>query len=212
MVQKAKLKNCYSSLHHQEAVSYLTGTLAKSVDLIVASDVFIYVGNLNSIFNVSYSALKSGGALIFTVEELELIETNYDEAGYVPDMKITQKHGPSPSTNAYPRKNTIITSTSTGVNTERMKSMIENEGRERVRLVDEFSTNNENGPSEISEHATIDNCQYWLLSSGRFGHSEKYITSLSNLYGFEVKVISRDVLRLQSGLPVKSITFVLLKQ
>ena len=50
-----------------------------------------------------------------------------------------------------------------------------------------------------------------LLPSGRFGHSEGYIQKVAKEVGFDVYDARRGVLRLQSDIPVDSITFVLRK-
>ena len=50
-----------------------------------------------------------------------------------------------------------------------------------------------------------------LLPSGRFGHSESYIQEVAKEVGFHVHYARRGVLRLQSDIPVQSITFVLRK-
>ena len=77
-MHKAKLKNCYTDLCHQEAVAYLSSVQANSVDLIVAADVFIYIGDLHNVFSASQLALKSGGAIVFTVEEIELGKNRFN--------------------------------------------------------------------------------------------------------------------------------------
>jgi predicted TPR repeat methyltransferase len=51
-----------------------------------------------------------------------------------------------------------------------------------------------------------------LLSSGRFGHSEKYILKLADQTGFIVLSARKEVIRMQSNIPVRSITFVLTKK
>jgi predicted TPR repeat methyltransferase len=48
-----------------------------------------------------------------------------------------------------------------------------------------------------------------LLSSGRFGHTERYIRKLAVDVNFTVVTAKKEVLRLQSEIPVKSITFTL---
>jgi predicted TPR repeat methyltransferase len=50
-----------------------------------------------------------------------------------------------------------------------------------------------------------------LLSSGRFGHTEKYIRKLADDLNFTVITAQKEVLRLQSETPVNSITFTLRK-
>jgi predicted TPR repeat methyltransferase len=50
-----------------------------------------------------------------------------------------------------------------------------------------------------------------LLSCGRFGHSGKYVKDLAVSTGFRVVHAKKDVLRTQSDMPVKSITYTLTK-
>jgi predicted TPR repeat methyltransferase len=150
MLEKATEKSCYNRLTLGDAISYLNGTVEGSVDGIVAADVFIYVGDLKDIFNLSYHALKPEGSfLVFTIEELQ---------------------------------REIVTS--------------------RVHSTD----------SDILKSCTVEpEVGVKLLPCGRFGHSGNYVKELAVSTGFRVVRARKDVLRTQSDIPVKSITYTLTK-
>jgi predicted TPR repeat methyltransferase len=69
MITIAKEKNIYDEL----ITSDMTAALKKlkHIDLILAADVFGYIGDLSEVFNASYDALKEHGYLAFTVEKGE---------------------------------------------------------------------------------------------------------------------------------------------
>lgn len=58
----------YESVHQGNAVDYLNGQPKGSIHGIVAADVFIYVGSLESIFQSSQRVLIDSGVLVFSVE------------------------------------------------------------------------------------------------------------------------------------------------
>lgn len=66
MIARARQRAIYDELRVED----LTGTLAREqrVDLIVAADVFIYVGALEATFAACATALRPGGLLAFSVE------------------------------------------------------------------------------------------------------------------------------------------------
>ena len=71
MVVKAQSLGVYDSLHAQDLVSFLQQATTKS-DLVLAADVFIYVGWLDAVFEALSPRVKPGGWLAFTVEEADL--------------------------------------------------------------------------------------------------------------------------------------------
>jgi predicted TPR repeat methyltransferase len=150
MLEKATEKACYNRLTLGDAASYLSGTAEGSVDGIIAADVFIYVGDLKEIFELSYHALKPEGSfLAFTIEELQT------------DIVTS----PVPSTDTV-----------------------------------------------VPESCTVEpEVGVKLMPCGRFGHSGKYVMDLAASTGFRVVDTRKDVLRTQSEMPVKSITFTLTK-
>jgi len=70
MLDKARALGVYDSLHAQELVDFLKqGT--ERVDLVLAADVFIYVGHLEAVFEALGPRMRPGGWLAFTVEEAD---------------------------------------------------------------------------------------------------------------------------------------------
>lgn len=91
MIEKARNKHCYDTLVVADASTFLQSLENSSVDLIVASDVFIYIGALDEIFKACQYALKTAASLIFTIEELELLLPESRDGGdrtkYVADVE-----------------------------------------------------------------------------------------------------------------------------
>jgi predicted TPR repeat methyltransferase len=58
----------YESVYPAEALEYLNQLPPGSIHGIVAADVFIYIGNLESIFQSSRRALVDSGVVVFSVE------------------------------------------------------------------------------------------------------------------------------------------------
>lgn len=67
MIESAKKKAIYSQLIIGDIEEKLKEI--DSVDLLIAADVFAYLGNLNTIFERSYEALNVTGRLLFSVEK-----------------------------------------------------------------------------------------------------------------------------------------------
>lgn len=70
MVAKSRALGVYDSLHAQELVAFLRQT-TEQADLVLAADVFIYVGQLEAVFEALSPRVRSGGWLAFTVEEAD---------------------------------------------------------------------------------------------------------------------------------------------
>ncbi len=70
MVVKARALGVYDSLQAQELVDFLKQG-ADQADLVLAADVFIYVGQLEAVFEVLSPRMQPGGLLAFTVEEAD---------------------------------------------------------------------------------------------------------------------------------------------
>ena len=58
----------YDSVEVSDATSFLQGIDSSSIDIITASDVFIYIGALDEVFREASRALKKNGLVAFTVE------------------------------------------------------------------------------------------------------------------------------------------------
>ena len=71
MLERAQAAAIYDELAHEEAVSFLERCAASSFDLVLALDVFIYVGALDRIVPAIARVLRDGGRLVGSVEALE---------------------------------------------------------------------------------------------------------------------------------------------
>lgn len=70
MVAKSRALGIYDSLHAQDLVEFLQLTTAPA-DLVIAADVFIYVGWLEAVFEALSPRVRSGSWLALTVEEAD---------------------------------------------------------------------------------------------------------------------------------------------
>ena len=69
MLAKANQRDIYDELVESELTGYLEG-FSEEFDLLVAADTLIYLGDLQSTFAAAHNALRSEGALLFSVERL----------------------------------------------------------------------------------------------------------------------------------------------
>lgn len=67
MLAQARASGHYDALHHGDIVEALQGDAGR-LDLVIAADVFIYVGRLEAVFEGTARALRPGGWFAFTVE------------------------------------------------------------------------------------------------------------------------------------------------
>jgi len=70
MLEKSRQRGVYDELIEDDAASALRNR-PRSADLILAADVFIYVGALDNVFAAAAQALRPGGLLAFTIESLD---------------------------------------------------------------------------------------------------------------------------------------------
>jgi predicted TPR repeat methyltransferase len=69
MIAKAQARGVYDRLTKSDVNVFLAGN-AGAFDLIIAADVFIYVGDIDAVFAGARTALRPGGQLAFSVEAL----------------------------------------------------------------------------------------------------------------------------------------------
>ena len=74
MLAQARERNVYDELLKSELTAYLAGC-DQAFDVIVSADTLVYFGPLDAVAVAVEQALRPGGRLVFTVEEL-------DGAGY----------------------------------------------------------------------------------------------------------------------------------
>ena len=78
MLLQARGKNCYNELVVNDIDSYLTRQEESLMfDIITATDVFVYFGNLEKALMNMRSRLKSNGIIVFTVEEYVGADASY---------------------------------------------------------------------------------------------------------------------------------------
>ncbi len=76
MLQQAKEKNIYSRLIHDDLVNALIHLNSLQADMIIASDVLPYLGDLTDLFTQVAKLLKPGGSFGFTIEVATNPSTN----------------------------------------------------------------------------------------------------------------------------------------
>ena len=70
MLEIARTRGLYDELAREEIGDWLGRQAAQSLDLILALDVFIYVGDLDRVLRLASSALAADGRMVFTIEAL----------------------------------------------------------------------------------------------------------------------------------------------
>src|SRR5690606_4811438 len=70
MVQRARASGAYREVVHGDLLAFLRERGAAG-DLIVAADVFVYVGPLDEVIGAAAARLAPGGALVFSVEQAD---------------------------------------------------------------------------------------------------------------------------------------------
>jgi len=68
MVEQARTTSAYDALHTAELLTHLRQRPAASLDLVLAADVFIYLGDLDPVFAAVRRVLAPGGVFAFSVE------------------------------------------------------------------------------------------------------------------------------------------------
>lgn len=67
MIEKARARNIYDNLEVADLVEYLSDR-RDTYDLVLAADVFVYIGDLANIFRATHAGLKTHGVFCFSVE------------------------------------------------------------------------------------------------------------------------------------------------
>jgi predicted TPR repeat methyltransferase len=86
MLKIAAAKNIYTRLTQDEIHHALSQEQSASFDIIVSSDVFVYIGDIKVIFDQVYNVLKVGGFFAYSTEAL-FPESNGKEED-LPDYKL----------------------------------------------------------------------------------------------------------------------------
>lgn len=97
MLEIAKAKGMYDHLIRGEIVAAL-GLIGRKFDLFVAADVFVYMGDLDQLYEEVIASANAGALLVFTTESVDGDSVSLQLSGryvhgreYIPI--VTQKHG-----------------------------------------------------------------------------------------------------------------------
>lgn len=71
MLEKARARQLYQRLLHADLLTMMKGEPASSYDLILAADVFVYIGRLDDVVAEGRRLLRPGGVFAFSIEALE---------------------------------------------------------------------------------------------------------------------------------------------
>lgn len=71
MLEKARARNIYQRLERLDLLTMMQHEKASSYDVIIATDVFIYLGKLDEVFSEIKRLLCPGGFVAFSIETLE---------------------------------------------------------------------------------------------------------------------------------------------
>ena len=100
MLEQASRKQIYSKLDCDEIVAWLERTAAESLtfDIVLAADVFVYVGNLEPAFKATRRILADNGLFVFSVEHLaqgsfELLPTGRYAHNTSHVRELASRHG-----------------------------------------------------------------------------------------------------------------------
>jgi predicted TPR repeat methyltransferase len=81
MIRAAESRNLYDELHVTDIVGFLRGR-EEEFDIILAADVFVYIGDLAETFALVRAALKTAGRFAFSVEAVEEADESPETADY----------------------------------------------------------------------------------------------------------------------------------
>lgn len=73
MLAKAEAKNLYQRLEKSDLLVMMKNETSLSYDVIVAADVFVYIGRLDEILEEAKRLLRPGGILAFSVEAMDAL-------------------------------------------------------------------------------------------------------------------------------------------
>lgn len=90
MLEIAQSRNVYHRLEHSDLLPMMQAEESSSYDVVIAADVFVYLGVLDGIVSEVKRLLRPGGFFIFTVEALEALSNDVIDLENKPDYKLNQ--------------------------------------------------------------------------------------------------------------------------
>ena len=80
MLENAKAMNVYDKLRHVDIIEYLS-TAELDFDYFIATDVFVYIGELSEVFHLIKERNKKPGKFLFSTEHTEKDGFNLETSG-----------------------------------------------------------------------------------------------------------------------------------
>lgn len=77
MLERARARNLYARLEQRELLAMMKQEADSSYDIVVAADVFVYVGKLDEVIGEAARLLRQGGLAAFSVETLDDTAIDY---------------------------------------------------------------------------------------------------------------------------------------
>jgi predicted TPR repeat methyltransferase len=90
MLEKAQSLNIYSRLEHSDLLTMMKDEEGAKYDVIIAADVFIYIGQLEDIMSEARRLLRTGGYFMFSVETHDELSGNSVDSENIPEYKLNQ--------------------------------------------------------------------------------------------------------------------------
>ena len=91
MIEQARKKNVYDRLTHSDIIDYLS-VEKLNFDYFIATDVFIYVGDLSEVFRLIKARNKRSGKLVFSTEHTEKDRFFLEKTGRYSHSKLYIQH------------------------------------------------------------------------------------------------------------------------
>lgn len=126
MLEKASARNLYHRLERMDLLTMMRGEPAAGFDVIIAADVFVYIGKVDEIVRETKRLLRPGGLFAFSIETLEEAHEAEDKPDAQQDyhLEITGRYTHAPgyvtrlaASNGF----TVLNMTATAIRTEQGK-------------------------------------------------------------------------------------------
>jgi predicted TPR repeat methyltransferase len=89
MLAKAQARGIYSRLEHMDLLAVMRKEAASSYDVVISTDVFIYVGRLDSLFGEAQRLVRAGGLFAFSVESLDPVNEEVPDSPDARDFRLS---------------------------------------------------------------------------------------------------------------------------
>ena len=171
------------------------------LNLIIAADTFIYIGELGSTFHQIKRALGKDGLFLFSIEDLDRSPMRT-----ISNMNLKKGTGNNDDSD---NTNYVSSSNDGGANEKDTKN---HENNVNDIYEDEVKYNSILNNLKISNFEPVGAVPGWggeLLKSARFAHTNSYIKILSQIHGFKIVKLKSVVLRTEETVPLYGILYVL---